>query len=101
MVGSYFLRLVVMVFSIIPLWFVSTIVKDKTIKWWKRRRLLSRGIISMNNWYEIKGHKGKIVYIGNDSVHLQGNDGSMTHIPIELICDGVVKSIREVKGKIK
>lgn len=90
-----------MIFSIIPLWFVLTVIKEKIIKWLKRKKLLSKGIISINNWYSINGVKGKITYIGKNSVHLEGLNGSMAHIPIESICDGIVISIREIKEEVK
>jgi len=95
--GRYFYKLGVMIFSIIPLWFVLTILKDRVIRWWKRKRLLSKGLLSMNNWYKINECIGKVTYVGKDSIHLHGKDGSMIHIPIEHVCDSIIISIREPK----
>jgi len=96
-IGKAIYHLIMMVISIVPLWLILTLIKDRLIRWWKRKKLLGKGILAMNSWYKINGSIGKVTYIGIDSVHLEGNDGSVVHVPIEQVCDSIITSIREPK----
>lgn len=76
----------------IPLWFIMSSIKNRISIWMKRRSLINRSIISVGQWYEICGMKGKVKYIGAKDIHMEGKNELLISIPIE-----EVKAVRAIK----
>jgi len=91
--GGYFYRLIITIIATIPLWMITTAIRDAIVIWFKRRELINKAIISQGNWYEIQGYVGQCEYIGNNTVHFKDINGCSFHVPIGMFSTIIVKSI--------
>jgi hypothetical protein len=92
-VGAYFWKLVFVICATIPIWILTTTIKD----WWilrqKRERLVRDSILSLDSYYEVDGHRGFLRTIGTRLIKLEEPDHTTHHIPIEKAVDGTVTKL--------